>query len=461
MAITALDRHREENASGEDLQAALATIREYGVEYLYYQGVTITGRVVGKVMPARHLERVAAKGIQQHRTAAANLQATREGVLMGGGVGAAEYTSLPDLDTFAVLPWDTSMARVFCRLYEPDHLTENAGAAYACDSRGVLRRVHDDFTARTGLELRSGTEPEMTWRGPGLEASFRPESSPAYHIEHLERARPIFQKVISYAQALGLDMIEGDYEDEGQIELNWMFDHANLTADRLVTYRQICKQVARELGIEASFMPKPATGMMGNGCHHNFSLWRDGVNILEDPGVTELHLSKQGRHALGGVLQHAAGAMLVMGSTVNSYKRYWDAGQFAPSKINWGLDNKTCTVRLSANGRLEFKLPDAAVNPYLSHAILIAACDDGLANAIDPGEPTVGSSYDSEQDPRFPALPLTLGEAIDAFEADPFLRRVLGQELSELLVEFKKDEWARFCGFVTDWEKSTYWDDTP
>ncbi len=91
--------------------------------------------------------------------------------------------------------------------------------------------------------------------------------------------------------------------------------------------------------------------------------------------------------------------MLVIGSTVNSYKRYWDAGQFAPSKINWGLDNKTCTVRLSANGRLEFKLPDAAVNPYLSHAMLIAACEDGLKNRIDPGTSQQGSSYDGEQDP--------------------------------------------------------------
>ena len=461
MATSALDQHREDNAAGDDLQAALSTIKEQGVEFVYYQSVTITGRVVGKVMPARHLERVAAKGIQQHRTAAANLQSTREGELMGGGVNAAEYTALPDLDTFAVLPWDTRMARVFCRLYEPDHLAEGAGTPYACDSRGVLRRVHADFTARTGLELRSGTEPEMTWRGPGLEASFRPESSPAYHIEHLERGRPIFQQVISYAQALGLDMIEGDYEDEGQFELNWMFDHADLTADRLTTYRQICKQVARELGVEASFMPKPATGMMGNGCHHNFSLWRDGTNVLAEPGRTDLHLTEEGRHALGGVLSHAAASMLIFGSTVNSYKRYWDAGQFAPSKINWGLDNKTCTVRLSANGRLEMKLPDAAVNPYLSHAVLIAACAEGLEQQIDPGEPWQGSSYEGEQDVRFAKLPLTLGEAVDAFEGDALLRAALGPDLADLLVQFKRDEWARFCGYVTDWEKAIYWDDAP
>lgn len=461
MSTSALDQHRQHNASSPHLAAALSTIQDRGVKYVYYQTVTITGRVVGKVMPARHFERAAIKGVQQHRTAAANLQSTREGVLLGGGVNAAEYTAIPDLDTFAELPWDTTFARVFCRLYEPDHLDEGAGAPYACDSRGILLRLHREFTERTGLEMRTGCEPEMTWKGEGLEGRFRPGASPAYHIEHLERNRPIVSKVIDYAQALGLDMIEGDYEDEYQVELNFMYDHADLTADRLVTYRQICKQVARELGIEASFMPKPATGMMGNGCHHNFSLWREGVNVLEDPGVTKLHLSQEGRHALGGLLTHSAGAMLINGSTVNSYKRYWDAGQFAPSKINWGLDNKTCTVRLSANGRLEYKLPDAAVNPYLSHAVMIAACEDGLKNAIDPGEPTVGSSYDAPEVGRFPRLPLTLGDAIAAFQEDDVLTSALGEDLAQLLVDYHADEWARFCGAVTDWERSTYWDDAP
>ncbi|BBX71323.1 glutamine synthetase family protein [Mycolicibacterium psychrotolerans] len=462
MTTTPLDAHRQLNATSPDLTEAQEIIDDRGVEFVYFQAITITGRVVGKVVPARHFARLAVKGVQQHQTAVANLQSTREGDLMAGGVHAPEYTAVPDLDTFAVLPWDTSFARVFCRLYEPDHLVDRAGTEFACDSRGLLHRMHAGFSDRTGLQLRTGCEPEMTWQGEGLEAQFRPGSSPAYHIEHLERNRPIVKKVVQYAQALGLDMVEGDYEDEFQVELNFMFDRADLTADRLTTYRQICKQVARELGIHASFMPKPATGMMGNGCHHNFSLWRDDeVNVLVDQGVTELHLSDVGRHALGGLLAHSAGAMLVNGSTVNSYKRYWDAGQFAPSRINWGLDNKTCTVRLSANGRLEYKLPDAAVNPYLSHAVILAACEDGMKNAIDPGAPTRGSSYDTVQDERFPALPLTLGEAIDAFRTDDVLTQALGPELSALLVDFHADEWARFCGYVTDWERQMYWNDAP
>ncbi|BBY65412.1 glutamine synthetase family protein [Mycolicibacterium helvum] len=461
MSTTPLDAHRQANADGPALAEVLATIADRNVELVYFQAVTITGRVVGKVVPARHFERLAVKGVQQHQTAVANLQGTRDGVLLAGGVNAPEYTAMPDLETFAVLPWDTNFARAFCRLYEPDHLAERAGAEFSCDTRGLLRRMHIGFTDRTGLELRTGCEPEMTWRGEGLEAHFRPGSSPAYNIEHLERNRPIVKKVIAYAQELGLDMVEGDYEDEYQVELNFMYDRADLTADRLVTYRQICKQVARELGIEASFIPKPATGMMGNGCHHNFSLWRDGVNVLADPGVTELHLSEIGKYALGGLLAHSAGAMLINGSTVNSYKRYWDAGQFAPSRINWGLDNKTCTVRLSTVGRLEYKLPDAAVNPYLSHAVILAACEDGLKNSTDPGAPTQGSSYDAPVDDRFGALPLTLGEAISAFRSDGVLAEALGPELSGLLVDFHADEWARFCGYVTDWERDMYWDDLP
>lgn len=461
MTSSALDQHREENAKSEPLNRVKQAVKDAGVEHVYYQAVTVTGRVVGKVVPVAHLDRIAVSGVQQHRTAVANLQADRHGELMYGGAQAAEYTAIPDLDTFAVLPWDNRLGRFFCRLYEPDHRTERAGAPLPTDTRGLLHRMHADFTERTGLQLRTGTEPEMTWEGPGLEARFRPGASPAYHIEHLERAREIFQRVIRYATALGLDMVEGDYEDGGQIELNWMYDRAELTADRLVTYRQICKQVARELGVQASFMPKPATGKMGNGCHHNFSLWRDDVNVLAEPGVSELHLSTEGRHALGGVLAHSPGAMLVMGPTVNSYKRYWDSGQFAPSRINWGLDNKTCTVRLSANGRLEYKLPDAMVNPYLSHAVLIAAIEDGLKNQIDPGEPQAGSSYASQEPETFAKLPLTLGEAIEALTQDSYLKDALGSELVELYLEYKSDEWARFCGAVTDWEREMYWDELP
>src|SRR5699024_209338 len=123
------------------------------------------------------------------------------------------------------------------------------------------------------------------------------------------------------------------------------------TADRLVTYRQICKQVAREQGVTASFMPKPYNGVMGNGCHHNLSLSDGDTNVLIEPENPALHVSEIGRHAIGGILAHASGSMMIMASTVNSYKRFWDIGQFAPSAVSWGLDSRSSLIRISGVGR--------------------------------------------------------------------------------------------------------------
>ncbi|KHF42936.1 hypothetical protein [Saccharomonospora viridis] len=111
---TALDEHRDRNADRATLDAIRAQINEHGVEFIYYQIVTVTGRVVAKVVPARHLERNAIKGVNLHRTAMTDLQSDRHGNLLGGGQEAAEFTALPDLDTFAVLPWEPSMGPDSC-----------------------------------------------------------------------------------------------------------------------------------------------------------------------------------------------------------------------------------------------------------------------------------------------------------------------------------------------------------
>lgn len=453
--MTALDLHREMNTRSSVTDELGQRIREAGVELIYYQVVTLTGRVIAKVVPARHLLRNLEKGVQFHRTAICDLQSTRDGVLLGGGAQAAEFTAMPDISTFNILPWDRTIASFFCRVYEPEHIPEIGGSPLATDARGLLLDTHNAFIEQTGMVLKTGLEPEMSWIGDGLEVHVRPGASPAYHLGNLELMRPILKKVMSYATEMGLDMIEGDYEDPGQLELNWMFDDCHLTADRMMTYRLICRQVAQECGVKASFMPKPTTGSMGNGCHHNFSLWSDGQNMLEEKGRRELHLTEVGQHALGGVLKHAPGSMIVMGSTVNSYKRYWDTGLFAPSRVNWGMDNKTCTVRLSANGRLEYKIPDASVNPYLSHTLLLAAMKDGIENRIDPGEPDGSNSVPQDLDDAR-ILPKTLGDAIQAFDEDAVIQAAMPKEMGELYRALKRDEWARFCASVTDWEQKMY-----
>jgi glutamine synthetase len=268
----------------------------------------------------------------------------------------------------------------------------------------------------------------------------------------------VYQKVIPYAQAMGLDMIEGDYEDDGQLELNWMFDRADDTCERMLTYRQICKQVARELGIEASFMPKPYPGKMGNGCHHNMSLWDGETNAMED-GRTELHVTDTARAAIAGVLNHAHGGMIFFAPTVNSYKRDWDVGQFAPSRVNWGFDSRGSAVRISANGRMEFRIPDASCNPFLTHLVILLAMEDGLVRGLDCGQPTGLLSQGEPID--FGTLPGTLGEAIECFKADALLSTALPRDLTDVYLELKTDEWARYCGAITDFDFDTYWEAIP
>jgi glutamine synthetase len=153
--------------------------------------------------------------------------------------------------------------------------------------------------------------------------------------------------------------------------------------------------------------------------------------------------------------------MLVMASTVNSYKRYSDVGLFAPTGVDWGLDNKSCSVRVSAIGRLEYKIPDAFVNPYLSHTLILAAMEQGLNERIDPGPPQQLSSYETTAVSPFEPLPTTLGEAIGVFAADGLVTGALGQPLSDLLIEYKTDEWLRYCAVVSDWEREMYLEFTP
>ncbi|GLU49120.1 glutamine synthetase family protein [Nocardiopsis ansamitocini] len=455
---TTLDEHRELNTDSTAVEDVSKRILETGIDYVHYQAVTLTGRVVGKTVPARHLRRSLENGVQQFRTVLGDLHTDPTGELLGGGNDAAEFTAMPDLDTFAVLPWDPRTARFFCRLYEPDHRPEGVrGQPLPTDVRGGLQRMHADFTTRTGLELRSGCEPEAAWSGPGLEPPRGHRVTPALHLDSLDRFRPVYQRIIAYGQALGLDMTEGGHEgDDGQLEMNWMFDHADRTADRLIVHRQICRQVARELGLTVSFMPKPSDRHMGNGCHHNLSLWRDGVNVFSDPQTRELHLSDIGRYAMGGILTHAAAMSAVVCPTVNSYKRLAQASEFTPSHVNWGRETKACALRLPANGRVEFRLPDAMANPYLSHAVLIAAIEDGIKNQTDPGPDKAHEDHASAQ--RFPALPHTLEQALERFSADPVSTGALGEETAALFLAMKSLEWRRFCTAVTDWERDAYTD---
>ena len=278
--MTDLDRHVRQPGRDKLVKQVRAKINELGVEYIFFQFISVTGRVVGKGIPTDHWERTCEKGFQLVYGATANLFVDRHGDYIGYGPEAKELVGIPDPETFCQLPWDKKVARVFVTCFRNREERENPGAHLTSDCRGNLRIHAQEFKKKHGYQLRVGTEPEMMWLTKNEDGSPTGKgfSKPyCYHIDQFESLRPVFMKVFEYARAMGFDMIQGDHEDApGQLELNWMYDDVLRNADRLSTYRQICAQVAREFNLIACFMTKPFMGVSASGCHTNMSLWKGG-----------------------------------------------------------------------------------------------------------------------------------------------------------------------------------------
>jgi glutamine synthetase len=488
--MTDLEAHVSAAGRDELVKQVRAQIDRLGIQYIYFQFVSVTGRIVGKGIPADHWERTAERGFQLVYGSTANLFVDRHRNYIGYGPEASELVGIPDPETFVQLPWDKRVARVFCTCFRNREEKENPGGHLTSDCRGNLRLIHAAFKdAYKGLHLRHGCEPEMMWlkKGPeGLpDGGFSKPN--CYHIDQFESLRPVFMRVIEYGRAMGLDMIQGDHEDApGQLELNWMFDDCLRTADRLTTYRQICAQVAREFGLIACFMSKPFMGVSASGCHHNLSLWRGGeekVNRLGHdslPGLEQNFTYLQGGentflplqgeskpgpiglHCIGGVIKHV-GALTAIGSpTVNSYRRLWDTGFWAPVYADWGYQNRTCALRISAPGRFEYRSVDSTVNPYLMAATLLKAFDDGIQHKLDPGEPEERNIYAAlAAGKKVKKLPMSLGEALAELDKDETIKSALPDEMYRVFTHYKRDEWEKFMATVTDWDLKQYWDYLP
>jgi glutamine synthetase len=487
-----IEKFVEAEGRAEKIRAVRAQIDALGIEYLYLQFVSVTGKIMGKGIPSDHWESVAQKGFQLVYGATMNLFLNRAGEYMGYGPEAAELVGIPEPETFMQLPWAPTIGRFYCTLFRNREEKVDPGGYLTADCRGNLRRLHETFRDKHGLQLRMGTEPEMMWLKFDEDGKPRDGFSKpyCYHIDQFESLRPVSMQVIRYARRMGLDMIQGDHEDApGQLELNWTFDDVLRNADRLTTYRQICAQVAREHGIFACFMTKPFMGVSASGCHHNMSLWSDGEDEMircgNDPealpGAVENYMyvkgggntfmpdgddpqmpGAMGLNAIGGVVAHLRALTAIGCSTVNSYRRLWDTGFWAPVFADWGFQNRTTGLRVSAPGRFEYRSVDSMVNPYLMGATLLAAMDDGLDNELDPGEPEERNIYEAmKAGKKVSKLPMSLGEALEALRQDEVVQKGLPGEMFRLYDEYKSDEVARFMSTVTDWDKDSYMECLP
>jgi glutamine synthetase len=194
----------------------------------------------------------------------------------------------------------------------------------------------------------------------------------------------------------------------------------------------------------------------------NYMYITGGDNTFMPDGDDPQMPQKAGLEAIGGIVHHLRALTCIGSSTVNSYRRLWDTGFWAPIFADWGFQNRTTGLRVSAPGRFEFRSVDSMVNPYLMGSTILAAADDGIENKLDPGEPEERNIYEAIKAGKdVKRLPMNLGEALQALEDDKVVQRGMPGEMYRLYSEYKRDEWERFNHTVTEWDLETYLDCLP
>jgi glutamine synthetase len=364
---------------------------------------------------------------------------------------AGEVRLMPDLDSFALLPYAPKSARVLCDMVTLD------GQPWDVCPRSFLKRMIERV-GRAGLVAKAAFENEFTLaRREG--DRYVPLDQTGYGSSiGMDSAVPVVIEIVEALIAQGVHP-EQYYPElgPGQQELPVRFADAVRAADNQLTVRDTVRGVAARHGLLASFAPKPFPDAAGNGSHIHWSLWRmDGQNHFHDP-QGRYGLSKAAYAFMGGVLAHLPALVALTAPSVNSYRRlqprFW-CGAYA----SWGPDNREAAVRIPSKRRgvemestnLELKPCDPSTNPYLALGGLLAAGLDGMERKLDPGEPvTVDPDTLSETERKrrgIRRLPASLGEALDALEKDEVLRSALGAALVHEYLAVKRSEVRGFEG---------------
>ena len=264
-------------------------------------------------------------------------------------------------------------------------------------------------------------------------------------------------------EAMGFEVEAAHHEvSPGQHEIDFKYDEAVATADKISTFKLVVRRVALEHDLHATFMPKPLNGVAGSGMHTHQSLFRNGRNAFDDPKA-ELGLSATALHYIGGLLEHAKGMCAVTNPLVNSYKRLVP-GYEAPTNVVWSERNRSPLVRIperrGIGTRVELRSPDPSCNPYLAFAVMIAAGLEGVKHRTDPGPPInkniFAMSHREKRRLRIDELPSDLREAVRWMKKDPLIRSTLGDHIYEHFVEAKEAAWHEYTATVHPWELERY-----
>lgn len=367
--------------------------------------------------------------------------------------------AIPDADSLIQLPWQKDVAWVTSDLVMD-------GNAVAHAPRHVLKHVMQ-AASKAGYIMKTGVECEfflLDAEGMAVADIHDKQAKPCYDQHALMRRYDLISEICDTMHVLGWNPYQNDHEDgNGQFEMNWGYADCMTTANRHAFFKFMVRSLAEKRGLRASFMPKPFSGLTGNGCHIHFSLWdKTGKkNVFVDP-KGEAGLSALAYHFLGGVLKEASAICAITNPTINSYKRINAAvttsgATWSPNTISYTGNNRTHMVRIPDGDRFEFRLPDGAANPYLLPAVVLAAGLEGMRTKQNPGKRMDNNMYENPiQNAR--KLPQTLNEALTVLDESSALRQGMGDAFVDSYVKLKRQEWKRYLGHVSVWERETYMD---
>lgn len=368
----------------------------------------------------------------------------------------------PNLDTFEIFPWrpqQGKVARLICDVYKAD------GTPFESDPRYVLKKEINK-AREMGYEFNVGPECEFFlfhMDEDNLPTTVSHEKATYFDLGPLDFGENARRDMVLTMEDMGF-VIEASHHEmaAAQHEIDFQYDGALSAADHIMTFKMVVKTIARRHGLHASFMPKPKSGVNGSGMHTNMSLSRDGVNIFGDPS-DENGLSKEAYYFIGGIMKHIQALTFITNPIVNSYKRLVP-GFEAPVYVAWSAKNRTPLIRIptakKGEERIELRSPDPSANPYLALAVCLAAGLDGIRNKIIPPKSIDCNIFKMSEEERKAAgvehLPRTLLEASRAFEADAYIKDVLGDDLTEKYIKAKTAEYMDYRNQVTEWEIEKY-----
>ena len=371
--------------------------------------------------------------------------------------GLPDIVVVPDLATLTPLPWEPGVAQCI------GDARESVDGPMCPDSpRSVLRRVID-HVSELGVVGVVGPELEFFLLRPDESAPngwarYGDHGGNVYMVGRIGDPDSQLLSMLRQIKALGVHATAANHEFAGgQFEINLLHSEALDASDRAFRMRAAVKELARVAGLHATFLGKPFNDEGGSGFHLHISLVDSSTNrnVMGDPN-TEDGLSLVAHQATAGILRHARALAALANPTVNAYKRLVP-DSLAPFLVDWGLDNRSAMVRIpperGESSRLEVRLGDASANAYLMSAGVLAAMYLGVKDGLSAPAPLEGYGYDAEAAEQ---LPSSLGEALDALEADTALTEVLGEVFVKAYLDFKRAEVARFNAWVTDWELREY-----